>query len=90
MAHVTQKTFQLEVRNGQIASDFPFVAEEITKRLTRLQKDILVEDMVGRYLLIMESPISSEGENDTRQDELYFLRRFFEHAGIHIQLIEKI
>lgn len=71
-------------------SDFPFISCEIASRLTPFQKQVIAEELISRYLLIMESPISTESENDVRQDEMRLIRHFMNAAGLSIQLIEKI
>ena len=90
MSHLIQRTFVLNRKNGYLDTESPFPSCEIANRMTPYQRKLLAEHIVRHYLLHMGQEIKTEEGNDRAQDESRLYRLALEHAGVRIQIIEKI
>lgn len=90
MSILIQKTYTIETKNGRIVTAGNFPSCEIASRLSPLQKEMIAEHAIHKYLLFMEQEIRTEQDNDWAQDELKHIADILRHGGVHIQLVEKI
>lgn len=90
MPHLIQQTYLIEKKAGHLNTESPFPSCEIARRLTPLQKELLAESIISKYLDCMTEEIETEEQNDRAWNEIGPIKQMLIRAGINIQIIEKI